>query len=102
MLSTAEDGLIYDPDESKGMEIFVDADFAGGFDKANAEDPELVYSRTGFIIKYAGCPIIWKSKLQTEIALSTTEAEYIALSTSICEKIPIMCLLKEISEVMNN
>ena len=31
---------------------------------------------------YAGCPIHWVSKLQTEIALSTAEAEYIALSRS--------------------
>jgi hypothetical protein len=29
---------------------------------------------------YAGCPLVWVSKLQIELALSTTEAEYIALS----------------------
>ena len=34
-------------------------------------------SRTGFVIMYAGCPIIWGSKLQMLIALSTTKAEYI-------------------------
>lgn len=33
------------------------------------------------MIMLAGCPIIWASRLQTEITLSTTEAEYIALST---------------------
>ena len=32
------------------------------------------------VIMYSGCPVAWCSKLQSEIALSTTKAEYIALS----------------------
>jgi hypothetical protein len=50
------------------------------------------------VITYAGCPIIWASKLQTQIALSTTEAEYLALSQCLRDTIPIMNLLKEFSE----
>ena len=76
-----DEGLTCEPNIAKGLEVFVDADFAGGFNATNAEDPASACSRTGFVIKHAGCPIIWKSKLQTEIALSTTEAECIALST---------------------
>jgi hypothetical protein len=34
----------------------------------------------GYIITYAGCPMHWSSKMQTEIALLAIEAEYIALS----------------------
>ncbi len=49
----------------------------------------------GCIITYAGCPMHWTSKMQTEIALSTTEAEYIALSQSMREVLPIMWLLEE-------
>jgi hypothetical protein len=41
-------------------------------------------------------PYYWGSQLQTEIALSTTEAEYLALSTALRNAIPIMCLVKEI------
>ncbi len=37
----------------------------------------------------------WASKMQTEIALSSTEAEYIALSQSMREVIPIMWLSEE-------
>ncbi len=37
----------------------------------------------------------WASKMQTEIALSSTEAEYIALSQSMTEVIPIMWLMDE-------
>jgi hypothetical protein len=36
-------------------------------------------SRTGFIIVLAGVPIHWSRKIQTEIALSSIESEYIAL-----------------------
>jgi len=36
------------------------------------------------------------SKLQTEIALSTAEAEYIAMSHALRETIPIQNLIKEI------
>ena len=53
LLSTEDKGLTYEPDNSKGLEIFVDADFTGGFDKAVAEDSASVCSRTGFVIKYA-------------------------------------------------
>jgi hypothetical protein len=44
--------------------------------------------------------VIWVSKLQTEIALSTTEAEYIALSQSMRDLLPMRELLIEISKVI--
>ena len=44
---------------------------------------------------YAGCPITRGSKLQTEIALSTTESEYIALSSAMQEVILFLGLMKE-------
>ena len=53
-------------------------------------------SRTGYAIYYAGCPVLWSSKLQTEIAFSTTEAEYIALSSAMRDVIPFIFLMKEI------
>jgi len=43
-------------------------------------DRSTAKSRTGFIITYAGCPLTWSSKMQTEMALSTKEAKLIALS----------------------
>ena len=47
---------------------------------------------------YAGCPVIWASKLLTEIAMSTTESEYLAISTATREVLPIMELIQEMSE----
>jgi hypothetical protein len=45
-----------------------------------------------------GCPVMWTSKLQTEIALSTMEAEYIALSTAMKELLPMKFLVHELSK----
>ena len=53
-------------------------------------------SRAGYIITYANCSIIWCRKLQTEIVLSTTKSECIALSQSLRDVLPLMELLKEI------
>jgi len=45
-----------------------------------------------------GCPLTWASRLQSEIALSTTEAEYIALSTAMRDLLPTRVLLKEVGQ----
>ena len=47
-----------------------------------------------------GCPILWCSKMQTEVALSTTEAEYIALSQSMRDVLPIISLIEEVNVVL--
>jgi hypothetical protein len=48
---------------------------AGDLKQTSAiDDPDTAQARTGYVISYAKCPLIWASKLQTEIALSSTEA----------------------------
>ena len=97
LCNNCERGVIYKVDKSKGIEVYVDADFAGGWASADADNADNVLSRTGFVICYANCPLIWCSKLQTEIALSTAEAEYIAMSHALRDTIPIQNLVKEVS-----
>ena len=99
LLSTHDKGIHYKPDPTRGLECFVDADFAGGWASGEHTNPECVLSRTGFVIMYAGCPLTWSSKLQTEIALSTTESEYIALSQAMRETIPFMNLMMEVGKI---
>jgi histone deacetylase 1/2 len=78
------------------FECFVDSSHAGDWRQQSAmDDPSTARSRTGYVINFANCPLIWASKLQTEIALSTTEAEYIALSTASREILPLLSLAKE-------
>ena len=47
---------------------------------------------------YANCPVIRCSTLQLQVALSTTEAEYIAFLQALHDAIPIMALLEEMRE----
>ena len=47
----------------------------------------------------ANCPFLWVSRLQTKIALSTTEDEYITLSQSLQDVIPLITLLKKINKI---
>ena len=58
-------------------------------------------SRKVYVIMYAGCPVLLCSKLQTEISLSTTEAEYIVLSQAMHDVLLFMPLLKEISPIFD-
>jgi hypothetical protein len=53
LLSTKEKGMIYCPDSTRGIEVFVDANFAGGWDPGDALNADNVYSRTGYVICYA-------------------------------------------------
>ena len=98
LLGTKEQGLIMSPDISVGINCFIDADFAGNWRKEDAEDRNSLLSRTGFVIFFCGYPITWVSKLQAGVALSTTEAEYIALSHSMRELIPFRSLVLEFQE----
>ncbi|KAL7484385.1 hypothetical protein ACHAW6_010020 [Cyclotella cf. meneghiniana] len=61
--------IIYIPDALKEFKYYCDADFAGNWDK-----------------------------LQSQVALSKTEAEYLAMSIALCEVILLMELINEIRE----
>jgi hypothetical protein len=57
-------------------------------------------SRTGFVFTIAGCPLIWVSKMQTEIALLTMESKYVALSQAMRELIPLRTLVEVVHKGM--
>lgn len=94
---------------SMKVKMYVDAAFAGLWGYEDRHDPSCVKSRSGFVIFVGGCPIFWGSKLQTEIATSTMESEYIALRESMKHLIVIKRLIVTVSlaismdpeEVMN-
>ena len=96
--ATRNEGINFNPKETlTGLEVYADADFSGNWNRTTAAlDASTAKSRSGWIISLHGCPIIWHSKLQTQIALSTCEAEYYSLSQSLREAIPVMNLLKEL------
>jgi hypothetical protein len=95
---TRDKGYILRPNGTDTIDCYVDADFAGTWNLETSPDPASVKSHSGYVITYAGCPILWSSKLQSEIVLSTTEAEYIPLSTSLCDLIPMKTIPYELSD----
>lgn len=51
---------------------FIDSDYAGDLDKRRL--------LTGYVFCLGGCAISWKATLQHVVALSTTKAEYMAMT----------------------
>ena len=73
-----------------GVIGYVDSDFAGDLDKRR--------SLTGYVFTIGGCAISWKAILQTTVALSTTEAEYMAITEACKEAIWLKGLFDELSK----
>uniref|UniRef100_A0A2N9HHH9 CCHC-type domain-containing protein n=1 Tax=Fagus sylvatica TaxID=28930 RepID=A0A2N9HHH9_FAGSY len=67
---------------------YVDADYAGEVDDRR--------STTGYVFTLSGGPICWKSTLQSIVAMSTTEAEYMAVAEAAKEALWLKGLVKEL------
>lgn len=52
-------------------------------------------SVTGYIVKIGDSPIMWKSKKQTTVSKSSTEAEYRSMASTVAKLIWIIGLIKE-------
>ena len=97
--STRDKGMIINPKTNLKLDCSVDANFAGLWNVEDANDPACVRSRTGYVITLGDIPVVWSSKLQTEISLSTMQAEYVALSTAMRDLIPMRRLMTELCDV---
>ena len=99
---TKDKGLIMKPMRDQlGLDLYADTDFAGLFGIEDKHDPIFVKSRTGILLTFGNVPILWSSKLQSEIALSTLESEYIALSQGVWDLVSARRLVKELCTRMN-
>ena len=101
LAGTKDKGTTFSPTKTLSLDCYVDADFAGLWLFERDQDPVCVKSRTGYVLMLGGCPLIFKSKLWTEIALLTLEAEYIALSQGMRELLPLRNLLQEVGKNLN-
>ena len=76
-------GLLFKANTSTILNCYVDADFAGLWGYEVDQDPVCIHSHTGYVMTLGDFPIHWSSKMQSEVALSTTEAEYISLAQAL-------------------
>lgn len=70
---------------------FSDADFAG--------DSQTRRSMSAYIIKLGNAPVIWGSKKQRIVALSTTETEFVAACEATKEIIWVQKLISELNKL---
>jgi len=70
--NTLDYGLTYSRDSDISPTAFVDADYGGCKDTRR--------STSGYVFTMAGGAVTWSSKRQATVALSTVEAEYVAMS----------------------
>ena len=87
---TSDHGILFRKVNGATCEVagFVDSDFAGDIDKRRFI--------TGFVFTMSGGAISWKASLQSVVALSTTEAQYIALTEAVKEAIWLRGLISEL------
>ena len=90
---TKTHGICYKPSAKIDFRGYSDADWAG--DLADRK------STSGYVFMLLGAPVSWGSKKQPSVSLSTSEAEYIALSLAIQEGKWIHRLLCEIMAATN-
>ena len=100
LVGTRSKGLIMTPNNDLNVDCCVDSVFADLWSYEEAQDPTCVKSRTGYVVLMGNCPVMWTSKLQTEISLSTMEAEYVAMSTAMRELIPLKRLIVAVSKAV--
>ena len=82
-------GLLYSENASPDCVGFSDADWAGDLNDRK--------STSGYTFQMSGATVSWRSKKQTCVALSTAEAEYIALSAATQEALWMRQLLTNLS-----
>ena len=76
------------------LQGYADADMAG--------DKDTRRSTTGYVFTIGGTPVSWASKLQKIVSLSTTEAEYVALTEASKEILWLDRFLEELGQKQDN
>lgn len=85
---TTDYKLIYSRDDDNPISAFADSDWAN--------DREDRKSTTGYLIKVFGNVVVWSSKKQQQVTLSSTEAEYVAACAAVQETLWIEKLLTDL------
>ena len=74
------------------INVFTDADWGG-----DCQDRK---STTGYVVKINGSTVSWATKKQPTVAISTAEAEYMAISADTQELLWIQQILREMFDIV--
>ena len=101
LVGTRNQGITYQATISLALNAYADADFCGLYRSDPSSDRSSARSRSGYIIFLGPCPLLWRSFLQSEVALSTLESEYYALSQCLRVLLPLRTLVMEVAELLH-
>ena len=87
---TKDYSLIFLKNPSLDIVGYTDSDYA-----SSIEDRRSI---SGYLFKYGNCPVTWNSSKQKTVALSSTEAEYVALTNAVKEGVWLKQLLNELEQ----
>ena len=73
-----------------------DEDFTGLWGHENTQDRIYARSTTGLVVTFFNCPLLWVSRLQTEVSLSTIRFEYVVFFHSVRALLTLKSLIKEV------
>ncbi|KAE8707195.1 putative ribonuclease H protein [Hibiscus syriacus] len=86
---TVGHGIVFGSQRDNPLVVgYVDSDYASDLDNRR--------STTGYVFTLGGGPICWKSTVQSVVALSTTEVEYMAAAEAAKEALWLTSLVKEL------
>lgn len=80
-------GIWFKGNSNYPLVLYVDADFANNPGRK---------SISGFVIEMFGDPVLWATRKQNSVALSSTEAEFVSLATGVAELLWLKQLLKDL------
>ncbi|XP_045463749.1 secreted RxLR effector protein 161-like [Harmonia axyridis] len=86
---TKADGIVYRKTTQLEIAAYSDSDFAG--------DETTRKSTTGYVVYYCNGPVTWCSRKQPVVALSSTEAEFIAAAECVKELLYIKVLIEHLT-----
>jgi hypothetical protein len=87
--TTMSMSLTFDGSQDQAVKAYADASWAS--------DQDTGRSVTGYVVTINGTSVSWKSQRQSTVAMSSTEAEYMALFAVVQEVVWIKRLLSEVS-----
>jgi hypothetical protein len=98
LLGTAHLGLRYNrtspvPSAAGQLTGYADADYGGC--------PDTRRSTSGVVWQYNGCTVSWRSKRQSQVATSATQAEYQAAYDAFVKGVPLQRLLHELGAAVS-
>jgi hypothetical protein len=90
---TVELGIFYKRSSSLNMAAYL----VGYTDSDYARDSDDRKSTSGYVFLLNGSAVCWSSRKQSIVALSSTEAEYVAATSSACHCVWLKGMLEELS-----